>query len=49
MPTSELEKRIEASKREGTHATIYLASGDTYRGEWKNDRMHGSSYSAFVA
>lgn len=36
-----LQARIEASQRVGVHATIYLGNGDTYKGEWESDKMHG--------
>jgi hypothetical protein len=30
------------AQREGLRATITLANGDTYTGEWHADKRHGS-------
>jgi hypothetical protein len=29
------------SKKNGSHAILYMTNGDTYHGEWKNDLKHG--------
>ena len=39
-PRSEQISALAA--RNGPHAMLYLTNGDTYQGEWKNDKKHGT-------
>ena len=36
------EQKDQTSKKNGSHAKLYMTNGDTYHGEWKNDMKHGA-------
>jgi hypothetical protein len=33
--------RMPQAQKEGEHATVYLASGEQYKGEWRDNMRHG--------
>ena len=39
------EKISALAARNGPHAMLYLTNGDTYHGDWKNDKKHGDNKS----
>lgn len=40
MSNSTSQKETQ-SKKNGSHAVLYMTNGDTYHGQWKDDLKHG--------